>query len=135
LITDCPKNTTGVEAIRGRGTGASPSAPGVAVCEQPCLIRLGAGAVFPFEIKGGRPAGKAFIESLRIFSHLANVGDAKSLVIHPATTTHYRMSDADLQKAGITAGTVRLSIGLEDPQDLIDDLDRALKVAMSASAK
>ncbi len=96
------------------------------------LLPLGAGAVFSFEVKGGtdgnvRRAGKAFIESLRIFSHLANVGDAKSLVIHPATTTHYRMSDADLQKAGITAGTVRLSIGLEDPQDLIDDLDRALR--------
>jgi O-acetylhomoserine (thiol)-lyase len=94
-----------------------------------CLLPLGAGAVFSFEIKGGRPAGKAFIESLRIFSHLANVGDAKSLVIHPASTTHYRMSDADLQKAGITAGTVRLSIGLEDPQDLIDDLDRALRAS------
>jgi O-acetylhomoserine (thiol)-lyase len=93
------------------------------------LLPKGAGAVFSFEIKGGRAAGKAFIESLRIFSHLANVGDAKSLVIHPATTTHYRMSDADLQKAGITAGTVRLSIGLEDPQDLIDDLDRALRAA------
>jgi O-acetylhomoserine (thiol)-lyase len=100
------------------------------------LLPHGCGAVFPFEIKGGkegekRQAGKRFIESLRIFSHLANVGDAKSLVIHPATTTHYRMSDADLQKAGITAGTVRLSIGLEDAQDLIDDLDRALR----ASAK
>ena len=87
--------------------------------------------MFSFEIKGGRPAGKTFIESLRVFSHLANVGDAKSLVIHPASTTHYRMSDADLTKAGITAGTVRLSIGLEDPQDLVDDLDRALR----ASAK
>jgi O-acetylhomoserine (thiol)-lyase len=93
------------------------------------LLPKGAGAVFPFDIKGGRPAGKAFIESLRVFSHLANVGDAKSLVIHPATTTHYRMSDEDLKKSGITAGTVRLSIGLEDPQDLIDDLDRALKAA------
>ncbi|TMH22688.1 MAG: aminotransferase class V-fold PLP-dependent enzyme, partial [Betaproteobacteria bacterium] len=98
--------------------------PDYELCKK--LLPLGAGAVFSFEIKGGRAAGKAFIESLRIFSHLANVGDAKSLVIHPATTTHYRMSDADLQKAGITAGTVRLSIGLEDPQDLIDDLDRAL---------
>ena len=77
----------------------------------------------------GRPAGKAFIESLRVFSHLANVGDAKSLVIHPATTTHHRMSDADLKKAGITAGTVRLSIGLEATPDLIDDLDRALMVS------
>src|SRR3954467_7184112 len=96
------------------------------------LLPLGAGAVFSFEIKGGRPAGKAFIESLRIFSHLANVGDAKSLVIHPATTTHYRMTDEDLKKAGITAGTVRLSIGLEDAQDLMDDLDRALKIAAKA---
>jgi O-acetylhomoserine (thiol)-lyase len=93
------------------------------------LLPHGCGAVFSFEIKGGRPAGKRFIESLRVFSHLANVGDAKSLVIHPATTTHYRMSDADLKKAGITAGTVRLSIGLEDAQDLIDDLERALKAA------
>ena len=93
------------------------------------LLPHGAGAVFSFEIKGGRPAGKAFIESLRVFSHLANVGDAKSLVIHPATTTHYRMSDEDLKKAGITAGTVRLSIGLEDPQDLVDDLDRSLKLS------
>ena len=93
------------------------------------LLPLGAGAVFSFEIKGGRAAGKTFIESLRIFSHLANVGDAKSLVIHPASTTHYRMSDADLQKAGITAGTVRLSIGLEDAQDLVDDLDRALRAS------
>jgi O-acetylhomoserine (thiol)-lyase len=93
------------------------------------LLPKGAGAVFSFEIKGGRAAGKAFIESLRVFSHLANVGDAKSLVIHPATTTHYRMSDADLQKAGITAGSVRLSIGLEDAQDLIDDLDRALRAS------
>jgi O-acetylhomoserine (thiol)-lyase len=93
------------------------------------LLPQGCGAVFTFEIKGGRPAGKRFIESLRVFSHLANVGDAKSLVIHPATTTHYRMSDEDLKKAGITAGTVRLSIGLEDPQDLIDDLDRALRAS------
>ena len=86
--------------------------------------------MFSFEIKGGRASGKTFIEALRVFSHLANVGDAKSLVIHPATTTHYRMSDADLKLAGITAGTVRLSIGLEDPQDLMADLDRALKAAV-----
>jgi O-acetylhomoserine (thiol)-lyase len=97
------------------------------------LLPHGCGAVFTFEIKGGRPAGKRFIESLRLFSHLANVGDAKSLVIHPASTTHYRMSDEDLRKAGITAGTVRLSIGLEDPQDLIEDLERALKAATRAS--
>ena len=80
-------------------------------------------------MKGGRPAGRAFIEALRVFSHLANVGDAKSLVIHPATTTHYRMSDVDLEKAGIGPGTVRLSIGLEDADDLIEDLGRALAAA------
>ncbi len=93
------------------------------------LLPLGCGAVFSFEIRGGRDAGKKFIEALRVFSHLANVGDAKSLVIHPATTTHYRMSDDDLKRAGIGPGTVRLSIGLEDAQDLIDDLDRSLKIA------
>jgi O-acetylhomoserine (thiol)-lyase len=96
------------------------------------LLPKGAGAVFSFEIRGGRPAGKKFIEALRVFSHLANVGDAKSLVIHPATTTHYRMSDADLAKSGITAGTVRLSIGLEESADLIEDLERALKAAAKA---
>ena len=80
-------------------------------------------------IKGGRAAGKRFIEALSIFSHLANVGDAKSLVIHPATTTHYRMDDAALRAAGITEGTVRLSVGLEDPEDLVADLDRALRAS------
>jgi O-acetylhomoserine (thiol)-lyase len=93
------------------------------------LLPRGCGAVFSFDIKGGREAGRRFIEALRVFSHLANVGDAKSLVIHPATTTHYRMSDADLGKAGIGPGTVRLSIGLEDADDLVGDLDRALKAA------
>jgi O-acetylhomoserine (thiol)-lyase len=98
------------------------------------LLPQGCGAVFSFDIKGGtgeekRNAGRRFIESLRVFSHLANVGDAKSLVIHPATTTHYRMSDEDLKKAGIGAGTVRLSIGLEDAEDLIEDLGRALRAA------
>jgi len=108
-----------------------PDHPDHELCKR--LLPRGAGAVFSFNIRGGRPAGKAFIESLRIFSHLANVGDAKSLVIHPATTTHYRMSDEDLKKSGIAAGTVRLSIGLEDPQDLIEDLDRALKAASRAA--
>ncbi|MFX8160612.1 PLP-dependent transferase, partial [Acinetobacter baumannii] len=79
--------------------------------------------------KGSREQGRAFIESLKLFSHLANVGDAKSLVIHPASTTHFRMDDAALRQAGIGPGTIRLSIGLEDPADLIDDLKRALKAA------
>jgi O-acetylhomoserine (thiol)-lyase len=93
------------------------------------LLPRGCGAVFSFDIKGGREAGRKFIEALRVFSHLANVGDAKSLVIHPATTTHYRMSDEDLKKAGIGPGTVRLSIGLEDADDLMQDLERALAIA------
>ena len=96
------------------------------------LLPNGCGAVFSFGIKGGRTAGKRFIETLNVFSHLANVGDAKSLVIHPATTTHYRMDDAALRAAGITEGTVRLSVGLEDPEDLIADLDRALRASQKA---
>ena len=97
------------------------------------LLPRGCGAVFSFDMQGGRAAGKRFIETLRVFSHLANVGDAKSLVIHPASTTHYRMSDEDLKKAGIGAGTVRLSIGLEDADDLIEDLGRALGAAQRAT--
>ena len=97
------------------------------------LLPDGAGAVMSFELQGGRRAGRAFIEALKVFSHLANVGDAKSLVIHPASTTHFRMSPADLAAAGIGEGTVRLSIGLEDCADLISDLDRALYAAGRAA--
>ena len=93
------------------------------------LLPRGCGAVFSFDLKGTRAQGRRFIEALKLFSHLANVGDAKSLVIHPASTTHFRMSAADLAKAGITEGTIRLSIGLEDPDDLIEDLSRALHAA------
>jgi O-acetylhomoserine (thiol)-lyase len=93
------------------------------------VLPKGCGAVFSFSLKGGRPAGKRLIETLKVFSHLANVGDAKSLVIHPASTTHYRMDDAALRAAGITEGTVRLSIGLENADDLIEDLNRALHAA------
>ncbi len=92
----------------------------------------GAGSVFSFDIKGSRAQGKAFIENLKLFSHLANVGDCRSLVIHPASTTHFRMSDEALAGAGIGPGTIRLSIGLEDADDLIDDLKRALKAAEKA---
>jgi len=98
------------------------------------LLPRGCGSVFSFNLKGSREQGKAFIESLKIFSHLANVGDCRSLVIHPASTTHFRMDDAALVQAGITPGTIRLSIGLEDAADLIDDLKRALKAAEKAGA-
>ena len=93
------------------------------------LLPRGCGAVFSFAIRGTRGQGRKFIESLRIFSHLANVGDAKSLVIHPASTTHFRVATGDLRAAGITEGTIRLSVGLEDPEDLLEDLSRALYAA------
>jgi len=93
------------------------------------LYPRGASAILSFELAGGRDAGRRFIEALTLFSHLANIGDAKSLVIHPATTTHFRMDDAALAAAGITPGTVRLSIGLEHPDDLVEDLSRALRAA------
>jgi len=104
------------------------SHPDYQLCQT--LLPKGAGAVFSFTLKGGREAGRAFVEGLEIFSHLANVGDAKSLVIHPASTTHYRMSEQDLLNAGINAGTIRLSIGLEDISDLVEDLTKGLRLAM-----
>ncbi len=93
------------------------------------LLPRGAGAVFSFDIKGDRAAGRRFVEALQIFSHLANVGDARSLVIHPASTTHFRMDAAALAAAGIGEGTLRLSVGLEDADDLISDLKRAFRAA------
>lgn len=99
------------------------------------MLPDGCGAVFSFELKGGRVAGEAFIDALQLFSHLANVGDARSLVIHPASTTHSRMSDEDLATVGIGPGLVRLSVGLEDSRDLIGDLAIALKSAARASKK
>ena len=93
------------------------------------ILPKGCGAVFSFGIKGGRKAGIKFIENLNLFSHLANVGDAKSLVIHPASTTHHRMDRKSLEAAGISEGLIRLSIGLEDASDLIDDLRRGLRAS------
>ncbi len=97
------------------------------------LLPKGCGAVFSFVIKGDRAAGRRFVESLGLFSHLANVGDAKSLVIHPASTTHFRVPTEQLAASGITEGTMRLSIGLEDADDLIDDLKRGLKAAQKGA--
>ena len=93
------------------------------------LLPKGCGAIFSFGLKGGRPAGRKFIEALELFSHLANVGDARSLVIHPASTTHQQMSAEELEAAGVGEDLVRLSIGLEDPADLIDDLERGLRAS------
>lgn len=104
-----------------------PSHPDTALAKK--LLPLGAGSIVSFGIKGGRPAGRRFIEALRVFSHLANVGDAKSLVIHPASTTHQQMDAAALAAAGVGEEMIRLSVGLEDAGDLIDDLGQALRAA------
>jgi O-acetylhomoserine (thiol)-lyase len=93
------------------------------------LLPDGVGAVFSFGIKGGRDAGRRFIEAVEIHSHLANVGDAKSLVIHPASTTHQQMDAESLKAAGIGEDMIRLSVGLEDIGDLLDDLGRALRAS------
>ncbi|MBC3928310.1 O-acetylhomoserine aminocarboxypropyltransferase [Undibacterium sp. CY21W] len=97
------------------------------------LLPKGCGAVFSFNLKGDRAAGQRFVESLNVFSHLANVGDAKSLVIHPASTTHFRVPAEQLQASGITEGTLRLSVGLENVEDLIEDLTRGLKAAQKGA--
>lgn len=93
----------------------------------------GSGAVFSFDLRGGREAGKRFIERLQLWSHLANVGDAKSLVIHPASTTHRQLDETELQAAGIAPGTIRLSVGLETIDDLVWDLENGLRAAGATS--
>jgi O-acetylhomoserine (thiol)-lyase len=99
------------------------------------MLPKGAGAIFCFGIKGGRDAGRRFIEAVELLSHLANVGDAKSLVIHPASTTHQQMDAEALAAAGVGEDMVRLSIGLEDASDIIDDIERGLRASQRASKK
>src|SRR6185295_13091334 len=96
------------------------------------LLPRGAGSIVSFGIKGGRPAGKKFIEALRMISHLANVGDAKTLVIHPASTTHQQMDAEQLKSAGIGEELVRLSVGIEAATDITDDLGQALRFSQKA---
>jgi O-acetylhomoserine (thiol)-lyase len=93
----------------------------------------GASAIFTFGLRGGREAGRAFIEALELWSHLANVGDGKSLVIHPASTTHQQLSDEEMQVSGVSPDMVRLSVGLEDPSDLIWDLENGLRAARAVA--
>ncbi len=95
----------------------------------------GNGALVGVEVKGGVNAGKKFIESLKMFYHVANIGDARSLAIHPATTTHSQLTEEELLAAGVTPGYVRLSIGIEHPDDIIADLDQALKASGTANLK
>lgn len=119
-----------VERVRYSGLPSSTYYPLV----QKYLPR-GAGAVFACDLKGGRLAGQRFIEALQLWMHLANVGDAKSLVIHPASTTHRQLTDEELPATGVTPGTVRLSVGLETLDDLIWDLERGLRAASGATVE
>ncbi len=96
-------------------------------------LPLGPGSVFSFGVVGGRAAGQTFIESVNLASHLANIGDAKTLVIHPASTTHAQLSEQQLVDAGVLPGLVRISVGIEDPEDIVDDLDQALTAATGRS--
>src|SRR5690606_12198833 len=93
------------------------------------LLPKGAGSIVSFGVKGGRAAGSRFIEALQLASHLANVGDAKTLVIHPASTTHQQMTAEQLAAAGVGEDMIRLSVGLEDADDIAADLDQALKAS------
>jgi O-acetylhomoserine (thiol)-lyase len=92
-------------------------------------LPAGPGAVFTFGLDGGRDAGATFIESLEMISHLANVGDAKTLILHPASTTHSQLSDEQMAAGSVTPDMVRISVGLEDLDDILYDLDRALENA------
>lgn len=89
----------------------------------------GAGAVVVFGIQGGREAGATLINNVKLWSHVANVGDAKSLIIHPASTTHQQLSEEDLQASGVTEDMIRLSVGIENVDDLIEDLEQAIESA------
>jgi O-acetylhomoserine (thiol)-lyase len=123
---------SGHKAVQWVSHPELPSHPDHALAKR--LLPRGACSIFSFGIKGGRAAGARFIDRLRLWSHLANVGDAKSLVIHPGSTTHQQMDAAALRAAGIGEELVRLSVGLEDPDDLVADLDQALVASQRAAA-
>ncbi len=92
-------------------------------------LKTGFGGLLGFGIKGGLESGKKFIESVKLLSHLANIGDTKSLVIHPASTTHQQLTEAEQAATGVTTDYVRLSVGIEDPDDIIEDIDQALRAS------
>jgi len=117
----------GHEAVEWVAYPELPDHPDHELCQR--LLPNGPGAVFSFGIRGGRAAGRRFIERLELVSHLANVGDAKTLVIHPASTTHHRMDAAALAAAGISEGLVRISVGIETIDDLLDDIGAGLRAS------
>ena len=131
------------EFLDGRELASKVTYPGLSTSKYRALVQKylprGAGAVFSFDCAGGRTGGQELIRGLTLWSHLANVGDAKSLVIHPASTTHRQLSDDELRAAGVRPGTVRLSVGTESVDDLTWDLEQGLKrvaaVASGAASK
>ena len=112
---------------RGPAPELAPNHPDAGLTKK--YLPRGAGSIVCFGVKGGRKAGEKVIERVDLFSHLANVGDAKSLILHPASTTHQQLTKAQLDAAGIGEDMIRLSIGLEDPEDLMADLDQALRAS------
>jgi O-acetylhomoserine (thiol)-lyase len=133
------ENTRAVLAFLGRNEAVAwvnhpslPSHPDHDLARR--LLPKGAGSIVSFGIKGGRAAGKQFIDSLKLVSHLANVGDAKTLVIHPASTTHQQLDAASLAASGIGEDMIRLSVGLEEAGDITDDLAQALRASQKIPA-
>ena len=122
----------GHEAVAWVKYPGLPSSPYRALAQR--YLPRGSGSIFTFGLRGGREAGARFIEALELWSHLANVGDAKSLVIHPASTTHQQLTDEEMAAGGVTPDMVRLSVGLEDVEDLLWDLEQGLAAAQSATA-
>jgi O-acetylhomoserine (thiol)-lyase len=124
--------------LAGHAQAASVTYPGLPSSRYRPLVGKylprGAGAIFSFECRGGREAGQAFIRGVTLWSHLANVGDAKSLIIHPASTTHRQLNDDELRAAGVGPGTIRLSVGVESADDLIWDLEQGFARAAAEAA-
>jgi O-acetylhomoserine (thiol)-lyase len=119
------------EAVTWVNYPGFPDSPYYKLCKK--YLPAGPGAIFTFGIKGGREAGKKLIENVQLLSHLANVGDCKSLIIHPATTTHQQLTNEELAACGIGPDMIRLSIGIEDIDDILWDLEQALEKSQEAS--
>ncbi len=116
--------------IRPLPGSTTPGFPATPIIERAGkYLPKGQGAILGFGIKGGAEAGKKFIDSVKLASHLANIGDAKTLVIHPATTTHQQLSDEEQRSAGVTPDFIRVSVGIEDLEDITADLDQALQAS------
>jgi O-acetylhomoserine (thiol)-lyase len=117
------------EAVSWVRYAGLPSSPSHELAQR--YLPKGPGAVFSFGVQGGRDAGRVFIESLEVASHLANIGDTRTLVIHPASTTHQQLSDEALVAAGVSPDLIRISVGIEDVDDILYDLDQALHKAVT----